>query len=68
MLYLIGEIIFFLLVATLLGFALGWLLRGLHLRREFNSQLRVLRAKESQRGDMLKAQLDRCRQERDGPG
>ena len=65
MLYAIGEIVLFLLVAAVLGFAIGWLLRGLRLRREYASELRALRAKESQRGDMLKAQLDRCRQERD---
>lgn len=62
MLYAIGEIIVFLLLAALIGLLLGWLLRGFSLRRKIESQYEREVSNRQARISTLEEELRECRE------
>lgn len=60
MLYTMGEIIWLLVIAAILGFILGWLIRGIRLRDELEGQWSGECKRHRERAQQLQGQLDDC--------
>lgn len=56
--YAIAEIIWWLLVAALIGFVVGWLLRRWFLDRQESERLAEMKAEEEKKRDALQGELD----------
>jgi len=59
--YAIAEIIWWLLIAALIGFLIGWLLRRWFLDRHESETLAELKAEETKKRDTLQAELDEAK-------
>lgn len=60
MLYAIGEILVFLIVAVMLGLILGWLMRGLFLRKRLETAWRTECDQYRERAEHFEKQLEEC--------
>ena len=60
MLYIMGEILWLLAIATILGFVLGWLIRGIRLRDELESQWSGECKRHREHARALQGELDEC--------
>ncbi len=65
MLYAIGEILVFLIIAALLGAILGWLLKDMLLRKQLETTWRRECDKHRKQAEQLQTQLNECTRQRD---